>query len=211
MNTENNEDRLDNPLVVHKESDTSYQVHSSDNEMSATHTEDEVDAPTLERHRFKREKKTSKSPYFIITGIVVIIAVLLGIYFTGTYDFGIGRENGDKTSQTRKSYTTMPQNDFEGIITIKGTYIFFEGEEVGGIEELDKKIKYLDEGSSFVVQDEKANNDFLNLEVLPLLMQYNIDYSVTHIVSSGLESKYETTQATTTTTTTKPTSAATTQ
>ena len=59
--------------------------------------------------------------------------------------------------------------------------------------EMDDEIKYLDEGTSFVVQDENAESNFLNFEVLDVLTRYNIKYEVTHIVSSGLVSKYETT------------------
>ena len=47
----------------------------------------------------------------------------------------------------------------------------------------------------FTVQDEHADSNFLNKEVLPLLTEYKMKYNVTHIQSSGLISKYETTQA----------------
>ena len=87
----------------------------------------------------------------------------------------------------------MPENPYEGIITVKGTYIFFEGEEVDGIEGLESEVRYLDSGASFVIQDEDADSTFLYEEVLPLLQQYGIQTEVRYVVSSGLTSRYETT------------------
>lgn len=194
MDNEKNDLQLDSPLVVHKESDASYQPVHDVNGMTATHTEDELDAPTIERHRFKKKKKSKKGGYIFLLIIVAAVAVCSALYFTGTYDFGIHREATTEES-TRKSYTTEQVNKFEGIITVKGTYIFFEGEEVDGIEGLTREIKYLDPGTKFTVQDEKADSNFLNYEILPLLAEYKISYEVTHIVSSGLTSKYEKTTA----------------
>ena len=194
MDNEKNDLQLDSPLVVHKESDASYQPVQDVNGMTATHTEDELDAPTIERHRFKKKKKSKKGGYIFLLIIVAAVAVCSALYFTGTYDFGIHREATTEES-TRKSYTTEQVNKFEGIITVKGTYIFFEGEEVDGIEGLTREIKYLDPGTKFTVQDEKADSNFLNYEILPLLAEYKISYEVTHIVSSGLTSKYEKTTA----------------
>lgn len=194
MDNEKNDLQLDSPLVVHKESDASYQPVQDVNGMTATHTEDELDAPTIERHRFKKKKKSKKGGYIFLLIIVAAVAVCSALYFTGTYDFGIHRETTTE-EYTRKSYTTEQVNKFEGIITVKGTYIFFEGEEVDGIEGLTREIKYLDPGTKFTVQDEKADSNFLNYEILPLLAEYKISYEVTHIVSSGLTSKYEKTTA----------------
>ncbi len=39
----------------------------------------------------------------------------------------------------------------------------------------------------------RADSNFLNKEVLPLLTKYKMKYNVTHIQSSGLISKYEAT------------------
>ena len=78
-----------------------------------------------------------------------------------------------------------------------------------GIEGLIAAIKYEPEGSTFTVQDENANSNFLNNNVLSTLSLYKMNYNITHIVSSGLTSKYETTKATTRAQTTKPTTAAT--
>lgn len=192
MEEEIKEERLDSPLVVHKKDDASFQETAGEVTMNATHTDEESsDMPTLERHRFKKKKKKKKAPYFIVALLAVAVAVICALIYNGV----ILVEQEETTASTRKSYTTQPENEFEGIITVKGTYIFFEGEEVDGINGLESEVKYLDEGTSFVVQDENADSNFLNFEVLAILTQYNIEYEVTHIVSSGLVSKYETTTA----------------
>ena len=198
--SENTPERLDSPLVVHKESDASYQENASEISMNATHTDDEgEEVPTLERHRFKKTKKKGKTPVVILVIILVIAAVLFGMYYTDKLPF-----MHEKTTEqtTRKSYTTSVTNDFEGVIVIKGTYIFFEGEEINGIQDLEKKVKYLDAGTTFAVKDEHADSSYLNDYVLPLLSKYGISYEITHIESSGLVSQFETTAATTTAATT---------
>lgn len=190
MADEIKEERLDSPLVVHKKDDASYQETAGEISMSATHTDEESgDTPTLERHRFRKKKKKKKAPYIILVLVAVAAAVICALIYNGI----IPVTPNETTSTTRKSYTTQQENKFEGIITVKGTYIFFEGEEVDGINGLEDEIKYLDEGTSFVIQDENAESNFLNFEVLDVLTRYNIKYEVTHIVSSGLVSKYETT------------------
>lgn len=210
MSDNPNEKKLDSPLVVHKKDDASFQETANEITMSATHTDEETqDAPTLERHRFRKKKKKRKAPYIILALIAVAAAVICALIYSGVLPVDIGSTT--TTTTTRKSYTTTPVNKFEGIITVKGTYIFFEGEEIDGIGELESDVKYLKSGTKFVVQDENANSDFLNYEVLEMLSRYNIDYEVKHIVSSGLMSKYETTtQQTTAASTTKRTSASTT-
>lgn len=190
MADEIKEERLDSPLVVHKKYDASYQETAGEISMSATHTDEESgDTPTLERHRFRKKKKKKKAPYIILVLVAVAAAVICALIYNGV----IPVTPNETTSTTRKSYTTQQVNEFEGIITVKGTYIFFEGEEVDGINGLEDEIKYLDEGTSFVIQDENADSNFLNFEVLDVLTRYNIKYEVTYIVSSGLVSKYETT------------------
>lgn len=200
MEEEIKEERLDSPLIVHKKGDASYQETANEVTMSATHTDEESsDAPTLERHRFRKEKKKKKYPYILLGLFAVAAAVICALVYNGVIPVG----EKETTTQTTRSYTTQQQNEFKGIITVKGTYIFFEGKEVNGIQELEKEIKYLDEGTKFVIQDENADSNFLNFEVLSLLSQYKIDYDITHVVSSGLESKYENMTTTTTTTTKK--------
>lgn len=202
MEDEIREERLDSPLVVHKKSDASYQETASEMGMNSTHTDEEgEDVPTLERHRFRKEKKKKKWPWVLLALIAVAVAVICALYYNGIIKFG----EEETTTAPRKSYTTQQYNGFEGIITVKGTYIFFEGQELDGIQELDKSIKYLDAGTKFTIQDENADSDFLNFQILSLLSKYGIDYEITHIVSSGLVSKYETTtQAAESTTTAAP-------
>ncbi len=191
MDEEINEERLDSPLVVHKKSDASYQETAGEVTMSATHTDEESsDAPTLERHRFRKEKKKKKWPYVLIVLIAIAMAVLCALMYSDV----IPVREKETTTQTTRSYTTQQVNKFDGIITVKKTYIFFEGTEIDGIQGLEKEIKYLDKGTKFTVQDENADSNFLNLEVLSLLSKYKIDYEITHIVSSGLQSKYENVQ-----------------
>lgn len=193
MKDELMEEKLDNPLVVHKESDASYQEMASEVSMSNTHTDEDVDAPTLERHRFKKEKKRKKWPWVLIILVAAAIVVFVVLHNKGYFD----KAPQTTESTTRKSYTTQEENKFEGIITVKGTYIFFEGEEVDGIRGLERKVKYLDAGTSFVVQDEKADSSFLNDDVIPILEKYDIKYTTKYIVSSGLIAKNEkTTQST---------------
>lgn len=194
------EERLDSPLIVHKKSDASYQETASEVGMSFTHTDEETeDKVTLERHRFKKDKKKKRWPWILLVLIAVAVAVICALYYNGIIKFG----EDETTSATRKSYITQEVNAFEKTITVKGRYIFFEGEELDGIQELEKSIKYMDAGTKLTVQDENADSDYLNFDVLPLLATYDIDYETKHIVSSGLTSKYEVTEQTTENTTTQ--------
>lgn len=186
-----NDEHLDSPLVVHKVTDASYHETENNVDVNATHIEEET--ATLERHRFKKEKKSSKWP-IILTFLVVVVAVFCYLYFSGSLA-GIGLGKAQTTTEEVTEDYTMPANPYDGVITVKGTYIFFEGEEVDGIEGLDRAVRYLDSGTSFVVQDEDADSTFLYEEVLPLLEQYGIQSEVRYVVSSGLTSRYETTAA----------------
>lgn len=193
MAEEIKEEKLDSPLIVHKKDDASYQETATEFDMSATHTDDEGDdVPTLERHRFRKEKKSKKGVWVLIALIAVAVAVVCALFYSGVLPPG---KEHVTTTKPERTYTTAQVNEFKGIITIKGTYIFFEGTEVDGLSGLERKIKYLDKGTKFIVQDEDADSNFLNFDVLSLLSQYGIDYDIKHIVSSGLESKYETTKA----------------
>lgn len=191
MADEIKEEKLDSPLIVHKKDDASYQETATEVDMSATHTDDEGDdVPTLERHRFRKEKKSKKGVWVLIALIAVAVAVVCALFYSGVIPLGREKET---TTKPERTYTTAQVNEFEGIITVKGTYIFFEGTEVDGLSGLEREIKYLEKGTKFIVQDEDADSNFLNFDVLSLLSQYGIDYDIKHIVSSGLESKYETT------------------
>ena len=188
MANEHNNEHLDSPLVVHKVTDASYHEISNEVDVDATHVEEET--ATLERHRFRKEKKSSKLPV-IITFLVVLVAVFCYLYFSGSLA-GIGLGTAVTTTEAETDSYTVEENPYEGIITVKGTYIFFEGTEINGIEGLQREVRYLDSGTSFVVQDENADSTFLYEEILPLLEEYGIEYEVKYIVSSGLTSQYET-------------------
>ncbi|MDE6412367.1 MAG: hypothetical protein K2K42_00510 [Eubacterium sp.] len=180
-------EKLDSPLVVHKETDASYLETANMDAMSVV-THSEGNAPNLVRHRFKKVKKKSKAPWIILT-IVIIVGLICGLYFSGV----IGNRNERTTeSTTKKVYVEIPENRYEGIITVKGTYIFFEGEELEGTAELERRIKYLDAQTEFVIQDEEADQVLLSQEIIPLLDQYEIKHDEPKfIISSGLHSKYE--------------------
>lgn len=187
--SDNFDETLDSPLVVHKETDASYEENNTELNVNITHIDE--DTATLERHRFKKVKKKSKAPY-VVCAILIIIAVLAGLYFGGVIPNFF--DNNETTAPViENSESTTEANRFEGIITVKGTYLFFEGKEINGTEELISEIKYADENTSFIIQDENADSTFLNDEILPVLTSYNIQYEVKYIVSSGLMSAKETT------------------
>lgn len=191
MADEIKEEKLDSPLVVHKKGDASYQEEGNEVSMQNTHVDEDSDAPTLERHRFKKEKKKKKKkwPYMLAVIVVAAVVVIALLVNNGT----INLSKKETTSASTKSYTTDVVNPFKDTITIKGTYIFYEGTELDDIGSLEREIKYQDADKTFTVQDEHADSNFLNKEVLPLLTKYKMKYNVTHIQSSGLISKYEAT------------------
>lgn len=191
MNNDLNENKmLQSPLVVHKETDASYQETANDIDVDITHIETE--AATLERHRFKKENKKSKAP--VIIAVILVVAVALAAYLY--FGKGVGKSKEETTTMPESTaYYTPEENKFAGIITVKGSYLFFEGTEIDGVEDLVSEIKYLDAGTKFIVQDESADSTFLNEEVLTTLSNYNIEYEVKYIISSGLISQYETTAA----------------
>lgn len=200
MIDENTEVRLDNPLVVHKKDDASYSDNTYDDKMSVTHyDENEEDTPTLERHRFKKKKNGHKGLWVFLIIIAVIVSVMCGLFYSGKLSFS--EKSTTAPQKPERTYSTTQENKFKGIITVKNTFVFFEGKEVDGLKGLESEIKYLEKGTKFIIQDESADSNFLNYEVLSMLSQYNIDYDITYVVSSGLKSVYETTTATTTTTT----------
>lgn len=207
MTDENKEMKLDRPLVVHKSDDASYSENTFDDGMSATHFDDETEETvTLERHRFRKEKKSHKGVWFLLALIAIGVSVLCGLFYSGKISFN---NEPSTTAKPERTYSTQEKNEFEGIITVKGTYVFFEGTEVDGLKGLENEVKYLEKGTKFIIQVEgDADNDFLNYEILTMLSGYEIDYEIKHIVSSGLKSKYETTSSTTTTTTTTTTAPA---
>ena len=192
----NDNNKLDNPLVVHKETDASFQDVNEENDITAgdvTITHYDEEQPTLERHRFKKVKKKKKYPYVILI-LVIVIVVIVSLMFAGVIPNPFVSDDDGDSAEVTTEETTEEVNEFEGIITVKGTYLFYEGEEINGSEELIRKIKYLDpEEKSFIVQDEDADSTFLNDEILPVLENYGFEYEVKFIISSGLVSENETT------------------
>lgn len=176
---------LDSPLVVHKPSDASYQETANSVDVDFTHT-DSGEVATLERHRYRKVKKPKKWPY-VVVAVVIAVAILLSVlYFTGV--FKPKNDEGENVSNTQ----VVEENRYENIITVKGTYLFFEGEEINGAQELESNIKYLEDSDKFIVQNENADEVFLKQEILPLLDNYGIKYQVKTVVSSGLHSQFET-------------------
>lgn len=189
MAEEFEEKTLDSPLIVHKATDASYQETANDINIEITH-DDTDDVATLERHRYRKVKKTKKWPYVLIGIVVAIVVLVCALYFSGVIK--PAEKEGNSTESTSGYIDEV--NQYNGIITVKGAYIFFEGTEVEGINGLVKEIKYLDEDSKFVLQDDHADSAFLSEEVIPTLVSYGIKYEVKVVVSSGLTSRYETTE-----------------
>lgn len=185
MSAEFEEERLDSPLVVHKVTDASYIDTAVKVDVEYTHGEE--GGATLERHRFKKVKKKKKWPYFIIFA-AVIVAVVCAICIKGASS---GDEKKTTEPSTDNSVTINIEDRFKNVITVKGTHVFFEGEEVEGLNGLEKEIKYLDTNTKLTIQDETADPLFLNDEILPLLDEYGFKYETKYIISSGLKSQYE--------------------
>lgn len=187
MSDEIKEEILDAPLVVHKKSDASYHENQTDLIMNDTHIED--DGPTLERHRFKKDPNKKNNKYIVLLVIIVIIAaVFAGLYFSGN----IGHKDSDKTTTaaTTEEETTSLQEAYAGTIVIRSTYIFVDGVEVDGIEGLQTELRYVEPSpTAYTIIDEGADSDFLNNEVLPLMLDlgfYNEETDITHKQSTGL-------------------------
>ena len=184
--------KLDNPLVVHKKSDASYQEDASAYEMNQTHNEEAK--PTLERHRFKKEpKKKGNSITVLLLVLILCAGVFAGLYYTNHLPFQ--KEKVTTTQAVTEESTTDIVQKYQGTIVIKDTYIFVNGLEVNGIEGLQKTIKY-DEASptAFEIIDEHANTDFLNYDVYPLLTDlgfFGDKTVVTHIDKTGLMAQEE--------------------
>ena len=196
--------KLDNPLVVHKKSDASYEESSAIIEMNDTHSED--DEQTLRRHRFKKEKKGHGKLIAFLIILVVLCSAFAALYLTGNITFNSRTETTTKKVTTTEATTTLEEL-YQGTIVVKDTYIFVDGVEVDGIKGLQKALEYEDKSTSkFTIIDEAANPDFLNFEVLPILEQlgfYGTDTVITHKESTGLIAEAETTTLPEETTTTK--------
>lgn len=187
--------KLESPLIVHKKSDASYEDTASSQEMSETHTEEE--RPNLTRHRFKKDKKKKNHWVLPIVIIVAAAAVFTGLYFSGILSPQKQEKTTADTSNTSVETTTTLQQAYEGKIVIKNTYIFVDGIEVNGIEGLQNALKYVDPSpTAYEIVKEDANADFLNNDVLPLMLDmgfYDESTVISTIASTGLIAQEETT------------------
>lgn len=203
MSEEIKEEKLDSPLVVHHKDDASYQETASEIELNETHEEDE--APTLTRHRFKREeKKKGNKGVFVLIVIVVLASVFCALYFTDNVPFS-QKETTTKSNITTTQATTTLQEAYAQTIVVKSTYIFVDGEQVDGIEGLQKALRYVDPNETpYTIINEDADGDFLNYDVLPILMElgfYGEGSEIEHKNLTGLIAKEEQTEPTTISTT----------
>lgn len=200
-------EQLESPLIVHKSTDASYQETASGITMEETHVDD--DQPTLERHRFRKQpKKKGRGALAFLVVIVIACAVFAGVYF------GAIAPNKAKPTTTHKSSgvtqtTTTIQQAYEGKIVVKGTYIFVDGIEVDGIDGLQRELKYQDPSpTKYEIVKENANADFLNNDILPLMLDmgfYNKKTVISTIAKTGLVAKDEMTTVKKQTQTSKPT------
>ena len=188
------EEKLANPLVVHKKGDASYDENEALLEMNDTHIED--DSPTLVRHRFRKEKKGYGGLIAVLIIIVIIAGAFSALYFTGNIKFNSKTTTAVKTTETTEAVTTL-EEAYKGTIVIKDVYIFVDGVEVKGVEGMQKALKYEEKSTTaYTIIDENANSDFMNFEVLQLLEQmgfYGEDTVITHKESTGLIAEAETT------------------
>lgn len=211
--------KLESPLIVHKKTDASYQEMASMQEMSETHAEE--DAPTLKRHRYKNDNKKKGRGFKVFLCIIVILAaVFAGLYYGGVVSFEQPTTTEKTTKAQTEETTESLEEKYKDTIVIKNTYIFVDGKEVDGIEGLQNAIKYETQSTTryrIIIEgtSEDFNDDFYNLEVLPILTElkfFGDDTVVDHIASTGLMAAAETTTVEETTeSTTKATTETTTK
>lgn len=167
-NNLNNNQNLDNPLVVHNKNDASYYNSTENNQMNETLVIE--DENTLKRHRFKKDKSKKNIKWIALLVIFVVLAgVFCALYFTGNITFG---EKETTTQETTTEQTTTSLADaYKGTIVIKDTYIFVDGIEVEGIQGLQDSLRILEpSATAYVIINDGANSQFLNDEILPVLL-----------------------------------------
>ncbi len=210
MSEEMKEEKLSSPLVVHHKQDASYQETASELELSETHEEDSEH--TLERHRFRKNKEKSGKKSIILLAFVVILAsVFCALYYTGNISFGEKKTTASVTNATSETTTDLVEA-YKQTIVIKNTYIFVDGLQVDGINGLQQALKYVDSSETpYRIINEDADGHFLNLEVLPILMElgfYDESTEIEHKNLTGLMAKEELTETTESTQNTVPASKA---
>lgn len=164
-------ERLDSPLVVHNENDASYENSDENLTMSKTHTKHE--GPTLERHRFKKDKSKSSKKFLTFVIIIVILAVVFcALYFTGNIKFNSNEATAPASTTTE---TTMSLEEaYAGTIVVKDTYIFVDGEEVDGIEGMQSALRLKEASTTaYTIINDSADADFIDNGVIPVLYKMN--------------------------------------
>ena len=186
-----NKEKLDNPLVVHNKNDASYENSDENLTMSKTHTKQE--GPTLERHRFKKDRSKSSKKFLAFVIIVLILAVAFCVlYFTGNISFNSNKTTAT-TETTTETTTTLEQN----------TYIFVDGEEVEGIEGMQEALRLQEPSTTaYTIINDSADTNFIDNEVVPVLLDmgfYDENTNVTHkstaLIPSELTTAEETVEA----------------
>ena len=201
---------LENPLVVHKEGDTSFFAELDEEQNANADDDDDDSEATLKRHRFKKEKKKGGKKAFLLAVLFCLVAIGAALYLTGNLSFSPQNVPTKKSEATTvEETTTSLQDKYKGTIVVKGTYIFVDGEEVDGIQGLQSAIEYEDKSTTaYTIIDENANADFLNYDVLDILTKlgfYDKNTTIKHVASTGLVAKAETTTLPPETTTQKAT------
>lgn len=188
MSAQEREERqqLDNPLVVHKESDASYNGCPNLQMLTQTRDEDEV-RPTIERHRYKKKKKNpnrAKAITIVLLSAVVIVCVCVVVYFVRG---NVAQRTPDDGESTSESTTESLQERFRNTITVQGTTIFFEGEEMTDVAELRNYLSLLPLDTQVIIQDEHADTAFLQtVQETVYACGFEKDPDVQYIQSSGL-------------------------
>ena len=110
MEDEIREEKLDSPLVVHKKDDASYQETAGEIDMNVTHEDEDSNVPTLERHRFRKEKKSHNGVWIFIAVVAIAVAVICALVYSGK----ISLKEKETTTQPERTYVAQEENKFEG-------------------------------------------------------------------------------------------------
>lgn len=188
------ENELDSPLVVHKESDASYNGCPNFDLMNKTAIDENDTAPSIERHRFKKKKKNpNKNKIITIVLLVVLVAVCVGVtvHFVNN-----SKSNENKNSVTAEETTKSLSEVFKNTITVQGTTIYYEAEVIDNVVELESNIKFLPKDTQIIIQNEHADSDFFeSVKEVVLQCEFEKEPKVEFIQSSGLnETSLETQQ-----------------
>lgn len=179
------ENELDSPLVVHKESDASYNGCPNFDLMNKTAIDENDTAPSIERHRFKKKKKNpNKNKIITIVLLVVLVAVCVGVTVHFVND---SKSNENKNSVTAEETTKSLSEVFKNTITVQGTTIYYEVEVIDNVVELESNIKFLPKDTQIIIQNEHADSDFFeSVKEVVLQCEFEKEPKVEFIQSSGL-------------------------